>query len=154
MQISSADAQFFCHRRNIPIDKIADESDIREYPPLYYPLVSLREKIYAFPQQNWMFYLWKKAIHTPSESGFELHPQYKSHQKSLIWIAVVDDENSIREQIKFMIKRQMPDIFLPPVLMQRCACSCCLYCSISFTARVNTSKNFALFKGLQRKVIL
>lgn len=29
------------------------ESDIREYPPLYYPLVSLREKIYAFPQQNW-----------------------------------------------------------------------------------------------------
>lgn len=35
------------------LDKIADESDIREYPPLYYPLVSLREKIYAFPQQNW-----------------------------------------------------------------------------------------------------
>ena len=27
----------------------------------------------------------------------------------MIWIAVVDDENSIREQIKFMIKRQMPD---------------------------------------------
>lgn len=77
-------AEYFSvsHRKNMIIDhlttallnKIEDESNMNEYPEIYYKIVSLREKIYSNPRYEWNIPEIASSLHI-SEGYF--HSVYK-----------------------------------------------------------------------------
>jgi AraC-like DNA-binding protein len=58
------------------LQKLLDESSAEEFSALYYQLVSLREKIYSFPQEEWTVDAMAKELHI--SSGY-LHTVYKHY---------------------------------------------------------------------------
>ncbi len=56
------------------LDKISDESNTKEYPDIYYQLVSLREKIYSYPEREWSTKAMAESLHI--SQGY-LHTVYK-----------------------------------------------------------------------------
>ncbi len=59
---------------NALLQKLLDESRTEEFPDIYYQLVSLREKIYSFPQEDWSVDRMAEELHI--SSGY-LHTLYK-----------------------------------------------------------------------------
>lgn len=61
---------------NALLQKLLDESSTEKFSEIYYQLVSLREKIYSFPQEDWTVDKMANELHI--SSGY-LHTVYKHY---------------------------------------------------------------------------